>query len=631
MNSFNHFLIVFQIIISFINVSIIYFSNTKEIYIDIDNYLYEYENNINFSNYSTDIKLIALYLPEINYDETNYNNSMKSNIIKKAQTTKHKKENNENLYYDHTDIDSLLKTINIAKSHGIYGFAIDYYWFRNKKILEKPLDLFLNNQNIKFNFMLIWKKNIWNYKDNIEKYNNHLVIKFIKDIKEYILDQRYIKINQKSVLGIYEPEPENLLHLKSTIIILKKKAIELGIGELFIIAFTKKNLFNSFSKLQLFEGIYEFPYAKTLFLDKNNYLNNRKIYEIINLKKEYLNFSLSLNNMILFSNKHNNTGTFCFNYFTPEHFYMINKLIINCNKIKKKSNERFLFIYDGDNFFDSELLRPNKQFGYALLNSLSKALFDLPYINNYNITNLKHSTKIAIQAHVYYENLIDDIIQKTNNIPVSFNLFISTDSESKKDNIKKYILRYSKAEKFEIKIFNNKGRDVLPLLIQLKQQIKKYKYFCHIHTKKSKHIDFGDEWRNYLFNNLLGNSEIISEILTDFENNKKLGLIFPEIYYKVLKKFGNNILGANLKYMEAIIKEIAPYLKLSTDNLDFPMGNMFWAKMKSVFQIFQKDFYRQIPNENEQLDGTLIHGIERIWIYLVKFNGYYYKKIFKHL
>ena len=214
---------------------------------------------------------------------------------------------------------------------------------------------------------------------------------------------------------------------------------------------------------------------------------------------------------------------------------------------------------------------------------------------------------------------------------MNFDLFISTDSEIKKEYIYNYVLNHSKADKYEIKIMNNKGRDVLPLLIQLKRKIKNYKYFCHLHTKKSKHINFGDEWRNYLYNNLLGSKEIISEILTEFEDKMNLGIIFPEIYYKVFETFGKNILGANLEYMESIMKQFAPYLRISIKNLDFPMGNMFWAKVKSVYQIFNIKLYRQIPEENEQLDGTLMHGIERIWIYLVKYNGYYYKKILKYL
>ena len=42
--------------------------------------------------------------------------------------------------------------------------------------------------------------------------------------------------------------------------------------------------------------------------------------------------------------------------------------------------------------------------------------------------------------------------------------------------------------------------------------IKKYKYFCHLHTKKFSSLKFGDEWRYYLYENLLGNHIIISAI-----------------------------------------------------------------------------------------------------------------------
>ena len=38
----------------------------------------------------------------------------------------------------------------------------------------------------------------------------------------------------------------------------------------------------------------------------------------------------------------------------------------------------------------------------------------------------------------------------------------------------------SKAKNFEILITEKKGRDVIPFLIQIKDKIRNYKYFCHI-------------------------------------------------------------------------------------------------------------------------------------------------------
>ena len=162
-------------------------------------------------------------------------------------------------------------------------------------------------------------------------------------------------------------------------------------------------------------------------------------------------------------------------------------------------------------------------------------MFDLPFKNfNYNISNLIENCLVAGQAHIFYEDILNEIINKTNNIPIKFDLYISTDTAQKKEFIKKYIDRYSKANNFYIQITENKGRDILPFLIQMREVFYKYKCLCHIHTKKSlTDPELGKNWRIYLLNNLLGTTEVISEILTDFENHDKLGFIFPENYYRI--------------------------------------------------------------------------------------------------
>lgn len=50
-------------------------------------------------------------------------------------------------------------------------------------------------------------------------------------------------------------------------------------------------------------------------------------------------------------------------------------------------------------------------------------------------------TIIAVQAHIYYEELIHEIIEKTNNIHLKFDLFISTNSKFKKKFIEKNIFK----------------------------------------------------------------------------------------------------------------------------------------------------------------------------------------------
>jgi lipopolysaccharide biosynthesis protein len=308
---------------------------------------------------------------------------------------------------------------------------------------------------------------------------------------------------------------------------------------------------------------------------------------------------------------------------------MLNKNIISWTREKYTKN-LFIFINAWNEWGEGTYLEPDKKYGYASINALSKAIFNLPYmVKSYNSKNFNKKCKIAVQAHIFYEDLIIEVLNKINNIPVKYDLYITTDSEIKKEIIEKNIKKFSNANNYEILILKNKGRDVLPFLIQMHNNIKKYKYICHIHTKKTKFINFGDEWREYLYNNLLGNTYIVSEILSDFDTKSKLGIIFPETFYKVLLNYDTEVTEMDKFYMNYILKKLFKYYKIGK-KIEFPVGNMFWAKINSIYQIFELDLKNVFPQERYQVDGTIMHGIERIWVYLVKLNGYYYKKIFKH-
>ena len=106
-------------------------------------------------------------------------------------------------------------------------------------------------------------------------------------------------------------------------------------------------------------------------------------------------------------------------------------------------------------------------------------------------------------------------------IPIKYDLYVPTISQKKKTNIEK-ILRYSNANKYEIQIYKNKGRDVYLFITQIRKYYKRYKYICHLYKKKSKHKKIlGSKRSMYLYNNLIGNEDIISEILSNFQSNEK--------------------------------------------------------------------------------------------------------------
>ena len=169
-----------------------------------------------------------------------------------------------------------------------------------------------------------------------------------------------------------------------------------------------------------------------------------------------------------------------------------------------------------------------------------------------------------------------------------------------------------------------------PFIRQMRTKYKKYKYICHLHTKKSTHKKLlGSKWSVYLYNNLIGDKNIIKDILYDFERYEKLGFIFPEAYYEIIKGIKDfedarlSLHAINNNYLNFILKKIFHKNQVVGNKIVFPLGDMFWAKSKAIYQIFNLKL--KYPEELGQTNETIMHAIERLWLYLVKLNGYYYK------
>lgn len=272
-------------------------------------------------------------------------------------------------------------------------------------------------------------------------------------------------------------------------------------------------------------------------------------------------------------------------------------------------------------------MEPDDKYGYASINSFSKAIFNLPYIQ---INNFDYKYKIAILAYIYKEDSINEIIDKIYNIPCSFDLFIYYDYKININISYYYIIFNQNKNNFDFKLFLNKRKSLLANLHEFKSRSKNYKLICNINFDEYKNISYFLDWKNYLHNNLLGNSMIISEIITDFDKNDKLGLIFPERYYKSLIHFTDNFNDSDIKYMDFILKKILHInlnIHIIQEFFDFPEGNMFWARISAIYPIF--DLYANAAN-TKYFKLIIENSLDKIWVYLAKCKGFIYKKIYKH-
>ena len=416
-------------ILFFLIILLFIYKNKNISYINIDNEIGFYENNIDFSNYSSDIKVIALFLPQ--FHEIKENNKWwgkgftEWKNVKKAKPL-YKGHHQPRIpgdpfqylnYYELNTSETLKKQINLAKSHGIYGFGIYYYWFSGKTLLEKPLIILLNEEDIDFSFLLIWANENWTKKwDGKDEevlikqdYKENDPENFIKDIKKYIIDKRYIKINGKPIIGIYEPR--KIPNIQRTVFTWREKSKEYGIGEIYIIVCLNDGNFEEYEKIKLFNAVYQFSprdsmtFATLIKSKTNYYAYTASLYNEFNISDNILdNFQFYRGSMLEFDNTPRKAKDYAiFQNYSPEQFYRINKKNVDWTEQKYNKTYRFIFINAWNEWGEGTYLEPDDKYGYASINALSKAIFHIPYVTNYNLEISKNECIIAVQVHIYYE------------------------------------------------------------------------------------------------------------------------------------------------------------------------------------------------------------------------------------
>lgn len=229
-------------------------------------------------------------------------------------------------------------------------------------------------------------------------------------------------------------------------------------------------------------------------------------------------------------------------------------------------------------------------------------------------------SKVAIVIHAYYVDLFKDICLYLENIPLKYTILISVTNEENKIKVADQLKNLQNVERSEIKIVENKGRDIAPLIIDFAQTINEFDYICHIHTKKSLRTGSDNlDWREYLYGMLLGSTERVHAILSAFRIDESIGLIYPETFCEV-PYWGNTWL-ANKQIAMPLLGKLG--VTFDPDAyLDFPAGSMFWARKEAIEPLLSLGLTREdFPEEKGQTDCTLHHTIERLFVSAANSRG----------
>ena len=292
----------------------------------------------------------------------------------------------------------------------------------------------------------------------------------------------------------------------------------------------------------------------------------------------------------------------------------------------RSSLELFKYIekntnYDVNLIWDNILRVENM---YDIKNTLHLN-YNLP--SDYSLLEYNKSQKIGLFFHIYFEDLIEECFHYVSNVPEYTDIFITTDEENKKIKIEN---KFSKLKnKVDVKVIENRGRDVSAFLVPNREEILKYDIACFAHDKKTKQLHpelKGEEFKYKCLENILGNKNFVSNIIDLFIKNPRLGLLSPpapnhaEFYGNFGREWGENYditieLLKDLNIKSNVDKSKAPIA---------PYGTMFWFRPKAMKKLLEKTWvYKDFPEEPNKIDGTILHAIERAYPFVVQEAGFY--------
>jgi hypothetical protein len=117
-------------------------------------------------------------------------------------------------FYNLLSEDAIRAQCRMALAAGVGAFGFYYYWFNRKRVLERPIDLFLQS-DIQMPFMIIWANENWTR--GWDGSDQHILLQqdydpddedaLLADIARHMRDSRYLQVGGRPLFVLYNPDP----------------------------------------------------------------------------------------------------------------------------------------------------------------------------------------------------------------------------------------------------------------------------------------------------------------------------------------------------------------------------------------------------------------------------------------
>lgn len=282
--------------------------------------------------------------------------------------------------------------------------------------------------------------------------------------------------------------------------------------------------------------------------------------------------------------------------------------------------------WDTDLLWDY-LLPTYDQFDYFLNMHLEYVLPTKGADRDWTREHLK-THPLALVMHLYYPDKLQESFSYARRFPEQTHVIVTTSSEEKRQRILE-VFSKKKFASLDVRVIGNRGRDVSALLVGAAEVFDRYEYVCFFHDKKSAQLKPGSIGAGFAYKlqeNLFPTGDFVANVIRLFHENRRLGILMPpppnhgEYFFTLGCDWGPNY---------EITKQLADRLcfdvPISEDKMPVsPLGTCFWFRGRALRPLSGCGWqYSDFPPEPNNVDGTLLHAIERLYSFAAVEAGYY--------
>lgn len=535
-------------------------------------------------------------------------------------------------FYDLRLTEVLEQQAELARQYGIEGFCFHYYWFGGRRLLEAPLNKFLENSHIDLSFCLCWANENWSRRWDggesdilmAQKHSPEDDIALLDDIAQSFKDPRYLTIDGRPVFIVYRvsllPDP------RATAARWRARCKELGIADPYLVAARSFEVVDP--RPYGFDAAVEFPphqIAVSEITEKMEIVNpdyRGKVYDYRDFSSaasrrqsstDYLNFRGIMPSWDNEARKPGLGHTFAFS--SPSIYARWLRDCCEEMSVRTNPDERLLFINAWNEWGEGAHLEPDRRYGYSYLHTTANVLgyFGENLALDRSIKQINErfqkSSDVAVVLHLYYDELFDEILSGCLKLLPAVDVYLSVSRDISLARLGQIVSHLSSVK---VVALNNVGRDIWPFLVFLPELIAgQYKAGLKIHSKRSLHTTYGGDWFRRMLASLCPSEKEVRSIIGVLGQQDALHVLAPSDSLIDLSEPDRNVL--NRTWLDDLLTRLGRTDLVGNYKLVFPAGSMYWFKPSTFsplasLKLSESDFEPELG----QIDGTLAHAVERL-------------------